>query len=177
MSLAFVDDKHARVAYDDVLWSKESAQQYIDQLMTYSAPLKMTIEPVSKETEFLETVTVYPMDNGVGAYAKHKERPWDSRNSYRIVRGGVSGMRRVQSATATGTFMRILDNCTFEYDAAISITKEIHEMQLGARMSESQTTKALQKLAKQNPEKPHQERKRSGFYKRFHTIIAKLRFW
>ena len=50
-------------------------------------------------------------------------------------------------------------------------------MQLGARMSESQTTTALQKLAKQNPEKPHQERKRSGFYKRFHTIIAKLRFW
>ena len=88
-------------------------------------------------------------------------------------------MRRVQSATATGTFMRILDNCTFEFDAAISITKEIHvhEMQLGARMSESQTTTALQKLAKQNPEKPHQERKRSGFYKRFHTIIAKLRFW
>eukprot|EP01048_Picozoa_sp_COSAG05_P013187 COSAG05_NODE_1381_length_5021_cov_35.312068_4_plen_77_part_00 len=72
-------------------------------------------------------------------------------------------MRRVQFATTTGTFMRILDNCTFEYDVAISITKEIHEMQCGARMSESQTTTALQKLAKQNPEKPHQERKRSGF--------------
>ena len=55
-------------------------------------------------------------------------------------------------------------------------------MQCG--MSESQTTTALQKLAKQNPEKPHQERKRSGFtlvlhwfYKRFYIIIAKLRFW
>ena len=91
--------------------------------------------------------------------------------------GHKTGGGTARYATATGTFMRILDNCTFEFDAAISITKEIHEMQLGARMSESQTTTALQKLAKQNPEKPHQERKRSGFYKRFHTIIAKLRFW
>ena len=33
LSLAFVDDKHARVAYDDILWTKESAQQYLDQLI------------------------------------------------------------------------------------------------------------------------------------------------
>ena len=54
--------------------------------MTYSAPLKMTVEPVARETEFLETVTVYPIENGVGAYAKHKERPWDNRNSYRMTK-------------------------------------------------------------------------------------------
>ena len=110
LSLAFDDDKHTRVAYDDVLWSKESAQQYIDQLMTYSTPLKMVLEPIAKQTEFLETFTIYPLENGVGVYAKHKDRPWDCHNSYRIVRGGVSDMRRVQSATATITFMRILDN-------------------------------------------------------------------
>ena len=127
LSLAFVDDKHARVAYDDILWSRESAQQYIDLLMTYSAPLKMVIEPITRDIEFLETLTVYPIANGVGAYAKHKDRPWDNCNSYRIARGGVSGMRRVQTATATGTFMRILDNCTNESDAAIAISKELYK--------------------------------------------------
>eukprot|EP01048_Picozoa_sp_COSAG05_P000666 COSAG05_NODE_19_length_34900_cov_72.237464_16_plen_82_part_00 len=30
LSLAFVDDKHARVAYDDVKWSKASAEAYIN---------------------------------------------------------------------------------------------------------------------------------------------------
>ena len=50
LSLAFVDDKHARVAYDDVLWSKKSAEEYLSMLMTYSAPLKMVMEPVSRQT-------------------------------------------------------------------------------------------------------------------------------
>ena len=86
-------------------------------------------------------------------------------------------MRRVLSATATGTFMRILDNCTYECDAAIAIANEIYEMQKGAGMSESQTTAALQKLVGKNLENPHQERKRSGFYTRFHAIVAKLRRW
>ena len=72
------------------------------------------------------------MDNGV--YAKHKNRPWDCRNNYRIVRGGVSRMRRVQSATTTGTFMRILDNCTHE-SMLLSISNEIYGMQSGVRMS------------------------------------------
>ena len=179
LSLAFVDDKHARVAYDDILWSKESAEQYMAILMTYSAPLKMVIEPISQQAEFLETITtcIYPLDNGAGVYAKHKYRPWNYRHSFRIARGGVAGMRRVQEATAIGTFMRILDNCTHECDAAVAISKEIHEMQSGAGMSCSQTTTALQKLANQNPGNRNQERKRSGFYKRFHAVIAKLRFW
>ena len=177
LSLAFVDDKHARVAYDDVLWSKKSAEEYMSMLMTYSAPLKMVIAPISRQTEFLETITVYPLDNDVGAFAKHRNRTWDLRHSYRIARGGVSGMQRVQSATATGTFMRILDNCTNECDAAIAITNEMHEMQSGAGMSYSQMTTALQKLANENPGNRNQDRKRSGFYKRFHSLIAKLRWW
>ena len=57
-------------------------------------------------------------------------------------------MKRVQSATATGTFMRILDNCTHECDVAIAITNEMHEMQ---------TTTALHKLANQNPCNRNQE--------------------
>ena len=36
LSLAFVDDKHAHVAYDDVKWSKASAEAYIEELMKYS---------------------------------------------------------------------------------------------------------------------------------------------
>ena len=71
-----------------------------------------SIPPFLTLTEFLEAKTIYPLDNGVGVYAKHKHRPWDNRHSFRIARGGVAGMRHVQSATAIGTFMRILDNCT-----------------------------------------------------------------
>ena len=97
------------------------------------------------------------------------------RHNYRIARGGVAGMQRVQAATATSTFMRIIDNCTHECDAAIAITNEMHEMQNGAGMSYSQMTSALQKLANENPGNRNQERKRSGF--RFHTVISKLRFW
>ena len=77
-------------------------------------------------------------------------------------------------AIATGTFMRILDNCTYECGAAIAISNGMYEMQKG--MSESQTTTTLQKLVGKNLENPHQERKRSGFYaRRFYAIVAKLR--
>ena len=81
------------------------------------------------------------------------------------------------SAIATGTFMRILDNCTYECGAAIAIANgmyEMYEMQKG--MSESQTTTTLQKLVGKNLENPYQERKRSGFYaRRLYAIVAKLR--
>ena len=70
-----------------------------------------------------------------------------------------------------------IDNCTYEYDAAVAVASEMYEMQCGAGMSCSQTTQALQKLANQNPGNRNQERKRSGFYKRLHAVIAKLRFW
>jgi len=54
----------------------------------------MVLEPITMHTEFLETTTKYPIDEGVGVYARHKYRPWDRRHSYRIARGGVAGMRR-----------------------------------------------------------------------------------
>ena len=67
--------------------------------------------------------------------------------------------------------MRILDNCTYECDAAVAIANEMYEMQKGAGMSESQMTTALQKLVGKNLKNPYQERKRSGFYTRFHAIV------
>ena len=60
LSLAFVDDKHAHVAYDDVKWSKASVEAYIEDLMKYSDPLVMVAEPVAAVTDFLETSTIYP---------------------------------------------------------------------------------------------------------------------
>jgi hypothetical protein len=40
--------------------------------------------------------------------------------SYRIARGSVQGTTDMQIATATGTFMRIVDNSSYESDAAIT---------------------------------------------------------
>ena len=51
----------------------------------------------------------------------------------------------LQVATAAGTFMRIVDNCTFE-DAALAIATEMYKMEEGAGMSKRQTVTALQKL-------------------------------
>ena len=47
LSLAFVDDKHAIVAYDenDLFWTRASATEYLGELMTYSDPLRMVVEP------------------------------------------------------------------------------------------------------------------------------------
>jgi len=176
LSLAFVDDKHARVAYDDVKWSKASAEVYIKELMKYSDPLVMVTEPVTAVTAFLETSTIYPGTDGVGAYARHKYRPW-SKHSYRIVSGGISGMVDLQVATAAGTFMRIVDNCTFEADAALAIATEMHEMEEGAGMSRRQTMTALQKLGGNKPMEPTRTLKRQGFLTRFLHIIETLRYW
>jgi hypothetical protein len=40
LSLAYVDGKHAIVAYDenDQLWTRASAEKYLSELMTYSDP-------------------------------------------------------------------------------------------------------------------------------------------
>ena len=110
LSLAFVDDKHARVAYNDVKWSQASAEAYIKELMKYRGPLVvMVTESVAVVTEFLETSTIYSGTDGVGVYVRHKYRPW-SKHSYRIVSGGISGMVDLQVATAARTFMRFVDN-------------------------------------------------------------------
>ena len=100
-------------------------------IMKYSDPLVMVTESVAAVTEFLETSTIYPGSDGVGVYVRHKYRPW-SKYSYRIVSGGISGMVDLQVATAAGTFMRIVDNCTFEADAALAIASEMHEMEDGS---------------------------------------------
>ena len=55
LSLAFVDDKHIRVAYDNVLWSRESAQEYLEVLRNYSAPLVMETEILGLANDFIET--------------------------------------------------------------------------------------------------------------------------
>ena len=130
----------------------------------FSKAIKLDLKnrPTSGSTRIIWELNVPP---------KHKHRPWDHRRSYRIARCGVAGMRRVLSATTTGTFMRVLDNCTYECDATVAIANEMYEMQKGAGMSESQMTTALQKLVGKNLENPYQERKRSGFYTRFHAIV------
>ena len=60
LSLAFVDDKHIRVAYDDNLWSTESAREYLEGLRNYSAPFKMETEILGRTNDFSETATIYP---------------------------------------------------------------------------------------------------------------------
>ena len=83
----------------------------------------------------------------------------------------------LQVATAAGTFMRIVDNCTFEADAALAIATEMYEMEEGVGMSRWQTMTALQKLWGNKPMEPARTLKRQGFLKRFRDIIETLRFW
>ena len=73
--------------------------------------------------------------------------------------------------------MRIVDNCTFEADAALAIVSEMHEMEEGAGMSKRQTMEALQNLGGDKPTDPMQALKRQGFLKRVLEIIETLRFW
>ena len=72
---------------------------------------------------------------------------WDFEGrSYRIARGSVQGTADMQIATATGTFMRIVDNSSYESDAAISIAREMYEMAEGADMSRKDVLGALKAL-------------------------------
>eukprot|EP01050_Picozoa_sp_SAG11_P022015 SAG11_NODE_4048_length_2087_cov_1.479376_1_plen_110_part_10 len=73
-SLAFVDDKHLRVAFDDILWSKESAEEYASQLMTCSDPLQTIPEPVAEPTPFLETMLHNLVGDGRWIKTTHKLR-------------------------------------------------------------------------------------------------------
>ena len=77
LSLAFVDDKHAIVAYDanEHLWTRASAMEYLSELMTYSDPLRMVVEPQREFEDFLETTVQYPLDDGTGVILRHKDRP------------------------------------------------------------------------------------------------------
>eukprot|EP01050_Picozoa_sp_SAG11_P016364 SAG11_NODE_2226_length_3663_cov_1.716891_1_plen_250_part_00 len=147
-SLAFVDDKHVRVAYDDVIWSKESAESYADTLMQYSEPLQMIPEPIAEPTAFLETMLHNPCGDGRWVFTTHKLRPWQ-RESYRICGLGVAGTADMQVATAAGTFMRILENSTNGHDAARSMAYEMQEMIRGAGWSRNRTLSAFRRLARQ----------------------------
>ena len=73
--------------------------------------------------------------------------------------------------------MRIVENCTFEADAALAIASEMQEMEEGAGMSKRQTMTALQKLGGNKNNDPARTLKRQGFLKRFRDIIETLRFW
>ena len=172
VSLAFVDDKHIRVAYDDILWSKESAQEYLEGLRTYSAPLKMETETLGRTNEFIETATIYPDCEGTVVYTTHKRRDFEGR-SYRIARGSVQGTADMQIATATGTFMRIVDNSSYESDAAISIAREMYEMAEGADMSRKDVFGALKALHGTRNTAARGKKMR-GFTKRYERIIRIL---
>jgi hypothetical protein len=171
-SLAFVDDKHVRVAYDELLWSKSSAEEYADRLMRYSEPLSMLPEPIAEPTPFLETMLHNPLGNGSWVKTTHKLRPW-GRESYRICRSGVAGTADMQVATAAGTFMRIKDNSTNDYDAAISIAHEMQEMVGGAGWSKSQAMSAFRRLGRQ---RQHGKRAELITFMRDHARAASLMF-
>ena len=174
LSLAFVDDKYAIVAYDenDQFWTRASATEYLGELMTYSDPLRMVVEPQRIFEDFLETTVHYPLDGGTGVTLRHKERLWET-NSYRIALGGVAGTADIQAATATGTFMRIIDNSTYGLDAAISIAADMGEMCNGAGMSRDRALQALRRLSNHR-EDPHREATMKNFLIYHETIIRML---
>ena len=147
LSLAFVDDKAVRVAYDGVQWSRSSAEEYASGLMTYSDPLVMIPEPAAPTTHFLETLTHNPTGNGAGCYTTQKLRPWH-RASYRICKLGVAGTADMQVATATATFMRLIDNSTYDNDAVRSIAIEMQEMICGVGWSKSKVWSAFLRLTR-----------------------------
>ena len=75
---------------NDQLWTRASAMEYLGELMTYSDPLRMVVEPQREFEDFLETTVQYPLDDGTGVILRHKDRPWEA-NSYRIALVGVAG--------------------------------------------------------------------------------------
>ena len=170
ISLAFVDDKHARVVYDenDYLWTKASAEEYLGQLMTYSEPLQMVIEPPSRATEFLETLTVYS-PNSASVETYHKYRPWKKR-SYRIAMGQVIGAAKMQLNTAIGTFIRIICNSTDDLFAANSIVNEADEMMNGAGVKLSTIREALSRLRTPRTNQDRQ-RRLTRFCDKFEVMI------
>ena len=169
LSLAFVDDKHIRVAYDDILWSRESAQEYLEVLRNYSAPLVMETEILGLANDFIETATIYPDCDGNVVYTEHKRRDFDG-TSYRIAKGSVQGTADMQIATGTGTFMRIIDNSSYENDAAVSIAREMYEMAEGAGLSRKMVFGALKALHGLRNTGPRGKKMR-GFIKRYERII------
>ena len=40
--------------------------EYLSELMTYSDPLRMVVEPQREFEDFLETTVQYPLDDGTG---------------------------------------------------------------------------------------------------------------
>jgi hypothetical protein len=132
----------------------------------------MVIEPQREFKEFLETNVQYPTADGTGVILRHKERTWNI-NSYRIALGGVAGTADIQAATATGTFMRIIDNSTFGLDAAISISAEMNEMCNGAGMARHRALTALRRLSN-NRKDPQREATMKNFLIYHETIIRML---
>eukprot|EP01050_Picozoa_sp_SAG11_P006878 SAG11_NODE_553_length_8575_cov_18.074328_7_plen_179_part_00 len=96
---SLMTDKHVRVAYDDILWTKDSAEEYVTALKQYSDPLTMIDEPRMETTEFLETTLHNPTGDGQAVTTVHKLRPWEER-SYRICRLGVAGRLSAMTSVA-----------------------------------------------------------------------------
>jgi hypothetical protein len=137
----------------------------------------MVVEPQREFEDFLETTVQYPLADGTGVILRHKDRLWET-SSYRIALGGVAGTADIQAATATGTFMRIIDNSTFGLDAAISIAADMNEMCNGAGMARHQALAAMRRLSS-NREDPQREKTMKMFLIYHETIIRMLfdGFW
>jgi hypothetical protein len=132
----------------------------------------MGTETLGRTNEFIETATIYPECEGTVVYTTHKQRDLEG-SSYRIARGSVQGTADMQIATITGTFMRIVDNSSYESGAAISIAREIYEMVERADMSRKDVFGALKALHGTRNTAPRGKKMR-GFTKRYERIIRIL---
>eukprot|EP01052_Picozoa_sp_SAG31_P016106 SAG31_NODE_1055_length_10134_cov_14.461837_4_plen_153_part_00 len=138
--------------------------------MQYSQPLTMILEPENDTIPFLETVTDNLMMDGSNLCTRHKLRPWTGA-SYRICRLGVAGTADIQVSSATATFMRIIDNSTYDDGAAYSIAMEMQEMVCGAGWSKSKTWAAFLRLTRR---RVHVEKscRYIQFYRRHWQAVA-----
>jgi hypothetical protein len=102
-------------------------------------------------------------------YTEHKRRDFDG-TSYRIAKGSVQGTADMQIATGTGTFMRIIDNSSYEHDTSVSIAREMYEMAEGAGLSRKMVFGALKALHGQRNTAPRGKKMR-GLIKRYERII------
>jgi hypothetical protein len=80
----------------------------------------METEILGLANDFIETATIYPDCDGGVVYTEHKRCDFDG-TSYRIAKGSVHGTADMQIATGSVTFMRIINNSSYENDATISI--------------------------------------------------------
>ena len=90
--------------------------KYLEELRSYTASLVTETETIRLANDFIETTTIDPNYEGTLVYTEHKRRDLEG-TSYQIAQASVQGTADMQIAIATGMFMRIIDNISYEYCA------------------------------------------------------------